>query len=63
MSVACIAVAVSEPLILRSFLKKLKKIETDFWGQSAADAKKDLDKARAEEAEKVAAAAAESSEE
>jgi hypothetical protein len=57
MIAACVVVIVSQTFILLGFLKKLKKIETDFWGESAEKAKEDLGKARAEEQKKAAAAA------
>ncbi len=59
MVVACVVVIVSQTFILLGFLKKLKKIEVGFWGETAEKAKKDLVKARAEEHEKAAAAAEE----
>lgn len=34
-------------IILFNFLKKLKKIEYDFWGATSAEAQRQLDEARA----------------
>ncbi len=53
MIVACVVVLVSETFILIGFLKKLKKIDVSFWGESAAKARADLTKAHAEDLKKV----------
>ncbi len=57
MIVTCIVVAVCQTFILMGFLRKLKKIESDFWGASARKAEEELERARAEEREKAQQAA------
>lgn len=46
MIIACVVVAISQTFILLGFLKKLKKIEIAFWGESAAKATADITKAK-----------------
>jgi len=53
MIVVCVLVAVFQTVILMWFLKRIKKIEVAFWGESAARAKEDIDKAREEERKKA----------
>ena len=49
MILACVIVIVSMIIILKMFLKKLHKIEDDFWGKAQEDAKKNLAESRAAE--------------
>lgn len=49
MIAAVVVVIVSMVIILKMFLKKLERIEDDFWGKAQEDAKKDLAESRAAE--------------
>jgi hypothetical protein len=45
----CLISAVLLVMIMSGFLKRLKRIEEDFWGKAAADAGRELEKTKAAE--------------